>query len=124
MNNNPAGYTIPLENILVLVSDLKSDESISASLLKYHVEEASVAEDWETTPIPKLCEYYSGCRHVRNLIMELLIAPTPIKVEKALSEGALVMGEAEYNILATLLTSLEELRLSLRLGHNISFEVH
>lgn len=124
MSENSGVMAIPLESVLMLVSELKSNESCAASLMQYHFSIAKDEADWNTTPIPELCEYYTGCRQLTKIIMMLLSSPTPKDISHEEAEGKLVMEQVEYRTLTTLLAAVTELKDGLRWSHNISFEVH
>ena len=95
MSEKPEAVAIPLESILMLVAELKSDESVAASFLKHHVDEAGESHTWNKTPIPELCDYYTGSRQLVKIIMSLLTAPPPVNVPESAAEGKLVMHKAE-----------------------------
>ena len=124
MSEDSGVYGIPLENVLVLVGELKGDESIAASLLKYHFGIVDETSDWNATPIPDLCEYYTACRQLSKVIMSMLQAPPPPNVDPKETQGNLVLGQVQYATLTGLLDAMRDIKDSLKWGYNISFEVH
>jgi len=115
-------YVLPLEKALLLASELKQEELMASYFLQHHIENLD-SESWDDTPIPLLCEYYTATRSVRSLLMEMIISPPP-DAERTETEGGFPMTAGEYSILETFLSSLSTLRKTLKLTHNISFEVH
>jgi len=124
MSEKPEAVAIPLEAILMLVAELKSDESVAASFLKHHVDEAGDSQTWSKTPIPELCDYYTGSRQLVKIIMTLLTMPPPENVPKSATEGKLVIDKREYLTLMTLVDGLKDIKSSLKWTYNISLEVH
>jgi len=115
---------IPLETVLVMVAELKSDESVAASFLKHHMDDVKEGQLWDATPIPELCEYYTACRQLTKIIMSLLTAPLPEGIAPESADGKLVLAKAEYITLMTLMKGLKEIRQALKKSYNISLEVH
>jgi hypothetical protein len=124
MSEDSGVVAIPLENVLMLVGELKGDESIAASLLRYHFGISEELSDWATTPVPELCEYYTACRQLSKIIMSLLTSPIPENVDPDEADGNLVLGPVQYSTLTGLLNAMNEIKDNLRWSHNISFEVH
>ena len=117
-------YVLPLEKALLLASELKQEELMASYFLQHHVENLK-DKSWDDTPLPLLCEYYTATRSVRSLLMDMIVSPPPeASSDRAQTEGGFPMTSAEYTVLETLLTSLSVLRKTLKLTHNISFEIH
>ena len=134
MSEEGGAYVLSAEKVLLLVIELKEDESLGASLLQHYIEMTG-NDSWEDTPIPPLCEYYTGCRHIRQMLMDMMttpvedralsgVGPKPKNLDDPSAKSGFVMTEGEYVILNTLLSSLKALKSMLRVRHNISFEVH
>ena len=126
MKNDEKLYVIPAESATKIREELSELKITSSYLLKYYIEEREVWA-WDDSPIPALTELYCGSSSVNSLLDTLSERPSveiPEQYLDSLSAEDIVLTNADYVGILTLIESLRTLKASTAMNHGISFEVH
>lgn len=126
MKSDEKLYVIPSEAVLKIREELSDLKVTSSFLLKYYVETREVLA-WDDSPIPFLAELYCGSASVNSLLDTLAERPSveiPDEYLNSLSKEDIVLTNADYVGILTLIESLRTLKATTAMNHGISFEVH
>ena len=108
---------------MLVMAELKEVQDISAHLLKIYVEQTDVV-DWEGTVVPDVAELYSGSRACIEMLEFLMKQEPPPEYRDRITEGGICVSGQEYIGFMALMESMRELKRSIEVRFNISFEVH
>jgi len=115
-----------LDRVVNCMESMNTKRLIAASLIKHYVGRNAV-EDWNTTPILALFEYYMSAQEFEDLIRERFGAtPDADFVEHMKSHpapGIHELNAAEIQVIETLITALVDWEKSLQHKHNVSLSV-
>ena len=119
-------YVIPAGSLEKIREELLELKTTSSCLLKYYAELREV-DAWDDSPIIHLCELYCGSSSMDGLLTTLSEDPgveVPQQYLDMIADGDVVISNAEYVAILTLLESLRNLKSSTATNYGISFEVH
>tara|TARA_R100000458_G_C8242997_1_gene221538 strand:- start:869 stop:1255 length:387 start_codon:yes stop_codon:yes gene_type:complete len=116
-------YLIPGYQVLLTMGELKETQDVAAHFLKFYVEQSEVSS-WDSTAVPDMAELYSGSRACIRLLEELMKQEPPPEYREKVTGGGVCVSGDQYMGFVGLLQMIQELKRTVSVVHNVSFEVH
>ena len=117
MNNKV--ITVMQDEFFNIVDELQVHSNLAFESLKSEFSKDKLDESL----IASMCEFYSGCRKVREYVLEVMAMEVTVPEGAKVPENAIVVQDQDYLTVTNLLIGLLVIQRDI-LGKNISLSLH